>query len=92
MRVNARTAEGMMRANVSTSASGLKGNSRPVITTTKKFTRNIGRKHSLRVRPQKARWRVHSVRTRPNALAAFAPPRATSRKSHIGGEIRLKVL
>ena len=80
----------MMRANVSSSASGLKEKCRPVITITKRFTRNIGRKHSLRGRPQKARWLVRSVRTSPNVLAAFGPPRATSRKSHISGGTILK--
>ena len=90
MRVNDRAAEGIMMANPSTSASVLKGNSSPVMTTTtKRFTRNIGRKHSLRVRPQKARWRALSVRTSLNALAAFAPPRATSSKSQIGSGIRV---
>ncbi len=93
MRAHDRVAEGTTRANPSTNASGLKGNSCPVVTTiTKKFTRNIGRKHSLRVRPQKARWRVRSVRTRPNALAVFAPPRVTSSKSQIGSGIKLKAL
>ena len=79
-----------MRAKVTTNAAGLKEKCCPVIATTKRLTRNIGRKQSLRVRPQKARWCVRSVRTSPNALAAFALPRATSRKSHIGAGIRLK--
>lgn len=92
MRAHDRAAEGMMRANPSTNAAGLKDNSLPVITTTKRFVRNIGRKHTLRVRPQNARWRACSVRTSLNALAEFAPPRATSRKSHISGGIRLKAL
>ena len=79
----------MMRANLSTNASGVKDSCCPVITTTKRFTRNIGRKHTLRVRPQKDRWRALSVRTSLNALTAFAPPRATSRRNHASGGIRV---
>ena len=45
----------LVGANPSTNASRVKDNSPPVITTTKRFARNIGRKHTLRVRPQKAR-------------------------------------
>ena len=82
----------LVGANPSANAAGLKGDSPPMNATTKRFTRNIGRKHSLRVRPQKARWRARSVRTSVNALAAFAPPRVTSSKSQIGSGIKLKAL
>ena len=82
----------LVGANPSANAAGLKGDSPPMNATTKRLTRNIGRKYSLRVRPQKARWRARSVRTSVNALAAFAPPRVTSSKSQIGSGIKLKAL
>lgn len=58
MRAHDRTAEAMMMANPSSNELGLKDNCRPVITTSKRFTRSIGRKHTLRVRSRKARWRA----------------------------------
>lgn len=58
MRVQDRAAERMMMANPSTSASRLKDDSPPMNATTKRLTRNMGRKRTLRVRPQNARWRA----------------------------------